>query len=99
MQLISISILLKGPFKEVFYLPSAISPLSSTVTIFFPLLIHQHLSQAPKTQISVVGKKKPITVTVLGTFSQNHDGIRHKILVGRIYLLLNRQKKIVGKYA
>ena len=30
------------------------------------------------------------TETVLGIFSHNHDGIRHKILVGRIYLLLNR---------
>ena len=51
-----------------------------------------------------------ITVTVLDIIClmrkrirhifQNHDGIRHKILVGRIYLLLNdgkRYKILVGK--
>ena len=32
----------------------------------------------------------PNTETVLCIFSQNQDGIPHTILVGKIYLLLNR---------
>ena len=42
----------------------------------------------------------PNTGTVFGIFFQNHDGIKHKILVGRVYLLLNdgnRYKILLGK--
>ena len=39
----------------------------------------------------------PNTETVLCIFSQNQDGIPHTILVGKMYLLLNRYKILVGK--